>query len=71
MPAVQPAANTLPTKVILLDPNGEFSNWSQRLKLAGCQWDVFSIDDYETLINQLTTANYDAIFLAYDLKTSR
>lgn len=71
MSAVQSASETKLTKALLLDPNGEFSNWSQRLKQSGCTWDVFSIDDYETLISRLASAEYDAIFIAYDLKTSR
>ncbi|SIS60518.1 HDOD domain-containing protein [Neptunomonas antarctica] len=54
--------------IMLLDPHGEYLNWSKLLKQTGREWEIFCIDDPDTLISRLEIRHYDAIMLSSSVK---
>lgn len=55
-------------KVMLLDPHGEYLNWPKKLQKTHQNWEVFCIDDPETLISRLEIDHYDAIIISSAVK---
>ena len=50
--------------IMLLDPHGEYLNWSKALKQTGCHWEVFCFDDAEALISRLDISDCDVILIS-------
>ncbi|WP_372740840.1 HDOD domain-containing protein [Neptunomonas sp.] len=55
-------------RIMLLDPHGEFLNWSSALKKTDRQWQVFCFDDPEALISRLEISHCDAIMISSSTK---
>ena len=55
--------------IMLLDPQGDFISWSNKVVKTGKNWDIFRLDDADTLLSRLKVSQYDAIFLASSMKS--
>jgi HD-like signal output (HDOD) protein len=55
-------------KMMLLDPFGEHFNWSKQLQQTHISWQVFCIDDSDTLLSRLEIEHYDAIIISSAVK---
>lgn len=62
-------ANTEPNvRIMLLDPHGEYLNWPKQLQQTNRNWDIFCMDDAETLMSRLEISHYDAVLISSSVK---
>ena len=55
-------------RIMLLDPHGEYLNWSKALKQTDRHWEVFCFDDPEALISRLDISHCNAIMISSSTK---
>ena len=55
-------------RILLLDPNRDYMNWSKPLGKAKNNWDLFSFDDPDSLTSMMQTTPCDAVMVSSSVK---